>query len=115
MHLLKVAIQENGSANVVCATLNCIKANSKTVNVPFFVAGLKYYLTSYNPSIFWAVERYGDRRIRQLWKQYLFLDATWLPKASHRLKIKQLQKELKEWADAKTTSPSSKRKTNPKK
>ena len=115
MHLIKVAIEENGSANIACATINCIKNNSRTVNVPFFIAGLKYYLTSYNPTIFWAVEQYGDKKIRRLWKQYLFLDATWLPKASHRLKMKELYKELKEWADAKTTSTPQKRKTNTKK
>ena len=114
MHLIKVAIEENGSANIACATINCIKNNSRTVNVPFFIAGLKYYLTSYNPTIFWAVEQYGYKKIRRLWKQYLFLDATWLPKASHRLKMKELYKELKEWADAKTTSTPQKRKTNTK-
>ena len=115
MHLIKVAIEENGSANIACATLNCIKANPKTVNVPFFIAGLRYYLTSYNPGVYWAIQRYGDTRIKKLWKKYIFLDSTWLPKASQRNQLKEIYKELKEWADAKTTSRSSKRKINPKK
>tara|TARA_R110000787_G_scaffold19690_1_gene58830 strand:+ start:97 stop:567 length:471 start_codon:yes stop_codon:yes gene_type:complete len=113
MHLIKVAIDKNGAASIACATLNCIKANSRTVNVPFFIAGLKYYLTPYNPSIYWATQRFGDKRIKKLWKQYLFLDATWLPKASQKLKTKELYNELKEWADAKTNYQK-KRKVNTK-
>ena len=113
MHLIKVAIEENGSANVACATLNCIKITSRAVNVPFFIAGIKYYLTPHNPHIYWAVQRFGDEVIKNLWAQYLFLDATWLPKASQKLKTKELYNELKEWADAKTNYQT-KRKVNTK-
>jgi len=114
MHLIKVAIEENGSANVACATLNCIKITSRAVNVPFFIAGIKYYLTPHNPHIYWAVQRFGDEVIKNLWAQYLFLDAIWLPKASQKKKIKELRKELKNWANVQAKRTPQKRKTNSK-
>ena len=109
IHLLKVAIEQNGAEQMVCAILNCIESNDRTVNVPYFVAGLKYYLTSYNPHIYWAVKRYGDSRIKKLWTHFMFLDAVWLPKATQKKQREEIFKILKDWAYEKTNKK--KRKT----
>ena len=112
MHVLKNALQEHGSSQLVCATLNCISNNDIMVNVPYFIAGIRHYLISYNPHIYWAVKRYSTDEIRQLWREFLFLDATWLPSASQRQRYKEVLAELTEWAYAKTNKK--KRTTNSK-
>ena len=113
LHVLKNALQEHGSSQLVCATLNCITSNDRTVNVPYFIAGIRHYLISYNPYVYWAVKRYSTNEIIKLWKEFLFLDATWLPSASQRRRYKEVLAELTEWAYAKTNkkkrSPNSKK------
>ena len=113
LHVLKNALQEHGSVQLVCATLNCITNNDRTVNVPYFIAGIRHYLISYNPYIYWAVKRYSTNEIIKLWKEFLFLDATWLPSASQRRRYKEVLADLMEWAYAKTNKK--KRSSNPKK
>ena len=113
LHVLKNDLQEHGSVQLVCATLNCITNNDRTVNVPYFVAGLKYYLTSYNPYIYLAVKRYGDDKIKKLWKHFIFLDAVWFPKARQKKKRDEVFKILKDWAYEKVNKK--KRKTLTKK
>ena len=113
MQLIRRAIEENGAAQIACAVLNCIESNDRTVNVPYFVAGLKYYLTSYNPYIYLAVKRYGDDKIKKLWKHFIFLDAVWFPKASQKKKRDEVFKILKDWAYEKVNKK--KRKTLTKK
>lgn len=114
-HILKKALQEYGSSQLVCATLNCISNNDRTVSVPYFIAGIRYYLVSYNPYVYWAVKRYSTDAISKLWKEFLFLDATWLPSASKRRRHKEVLAELMEWAYEKTNTkkrlPNSKKPT----
>ena len=78
-HLLRVAIDENGAEQIVCATVNCIDTNDKTVSIPYFIAGLKYYLTQYNPYIYFAVKRFGNDDIKKLWRKFIYLDSIWFP------------------------------------
>ena len=113
LHVLKNALQEYGSSQLVCATLNCISNNDRTVNVPYFIAGIRHYLISYNPYVYWAVKRYSTNEIIKLWKEFLFLDATWLPSASQRRRYKEVLAELMEWAYEKTNKK--KRSSNSKK
>ena len=102
MHKLQEVILEYGASQIACATLNCIASNDRTVNVPYFVAGIKFYLVPYNPDIYWAVHREGTPEIKRLWKKFLFLDAVWLPSATQRKKYKEALQELREWAYEKT-------------
>ena len=102
MHKLRELLDEFGSASIACAMLNCISANPKSVSVPYFVAGIKYYLVPHNPHIYWAVKRDGTAKIRNLWRTYMFLDSVWFPSATQKNKRKQLLKELREWAYGKT-------------
>ena len=113
LHVIKKAVLEHGSSQIVCATLNCILSNDRTVNVPYFIAGLKHYLVSYNPYIYWAVKRYGDDEIMMLWKKFLFLDAVWLHTAAQRKNYKVVFSDLRDWAYEKTNRK--KRSSNTKK
>ena len=102
MHGLRGLIDEHGAAHTACATLNCVASNDRTVNIPYFVAGIKFYLVPYNPDIYWAIKRYGTPEISQLWKKFLFLDSVWLPSATQRANYKLVLEQLREWAYAKT-------------
>jgi len=105
MQLIKGAIKEHGSPHIACAALNCIKSNEKRVNVPYFIAGIRYYLTPHNPEIYFSVFRYGDKPIKKLWREFILLDSVWLPNATQRMKYKEILKTLREWANEKTSSP----------
>ena len=100
-HLLKVAIDNNGADQIACAMLNCVATNKRKVNIPYFLAGLKYYTVPYNPSIYFAVTKYGDKEIKQLWRHFIILDSVWFPKVSQRKKRKEIYEELKKWANEK--------------
>ena len=102
MHGLRTILDEHGSSQIACAVINCISTNSRTVNIPYFVAGIHFYLVPYNPDIYWAVKRYGSPEIRQLWKYFLLLDSVWLPSATKRAEYKRVMQKLQEWAYEKT-------------
>ena len=112
-HLLRVAIDENGAEQIVCATVNCIDTNDKTVSIPYFIAGLKYYLTQYNPYIYFAVKRFGNDDIKKLWRQFIYLDSIWFPKGSQKKQKDEAFKKLKTCAYEKVNKK--KRKINTKK
>ena len=109
MHLLRNLIDEHGSAQVACSILNCIINNDTSVNVPYFAAGIEYYITPHNPIIYYSVTRWGTPKIKKLWNQFLILDAVWFPSATQRAQRKIILKELKEWANAKANSTARKR------
>jgi len=115
MHKLKVVLEDYGPENVACAILNCIQRNDRKVSVPYFTAGIKYYLVPDYPDIYWAVKRYGTLEIRKLWNAFTLLDATWLPAASQKAKTKQIKNKLKEWSDAQTKKNARKINTKTKK
>tara|TARA_R110000824_G_scaffold74443_6_gene189259 strand:- start:7227 stop:7709 length:483 start_codon:yes stop_codon:yes gene_type:complete len=102
MHGLRGLIDEYGAAHVACATLTCVATNDRTVNIPYFVAGIKFYLIPHNPDVYWAVKRYGTPEMSRLWKKFLFLDSVWFPTATQRMNYKLVLKQLKEWAHEKT-------------
>ena len=112
MHKLKVVLEDYGPENIACAILNCIKRNDRTVSVPYFTAGIKYYLVPDYPDIYWAVKRYGTPEIKKLWNSLIVLDAIWLPSASQKKELKQIKGKLQEWTNAQTKKSS--RKTNTK-
>ena len=101
MKALRQAIDDYGSASMACAILNCIKTNSKVVNIPYLIAGLKYYLVDYNPEIYWSVHRFGDGNAKKLWRKYLVLDAIWFPSATQKIKLQDVVKRLKNYASEK--------------
>ena len=102
MHKLRNSIDEHGSVHVACAILNCINRNDRKVSVPYFIAGIRYYMIPDNPEIYWSIKRYGNPKMKKLWREYMFLDSAWLPTASKRKRLKEVIKELREWAYAKT-------------
>lgn len=112
MHKLKVVLEEYGPENVACAILNCLHRNDRTASVPYFTAGIKYYLVPDYPDIYWSVKRYGTPKMKNLWNNFVILDAVWFPSASQKKQIKEIKHELKAWSNAQTKK--SKRKTNTK-
>jgi hypothetical protein len=102
MHGLRGLIDDHGAAQIACATLNCVASNNRTVTIPYFVAGIKFYLVPHNPDIYWAVKRHGSPEMSQLWRKFLLLDSVWLPTASQRANYKLALGQLKEWAYEKT-------------
>ena len=98
---LKEGIDNYGASSMACAILNCIKANDKVVNIPYLIAGLKYYLVEYNPDIYWAVHKFGDEKIKKLWRKYLLLDAIWFPSATQKIELEDVVKRLKKYANEK--------------
>ena len=101
MKKMREVVDEFGSGNVACAISNCIRNNDRTVNVPYFTAGIKYYLVPYNPEIYWFVKYYGTPKVKKLFREYMFLDSTWLPSASKRIKRKEILKKLNDWVKVK--------------
>ena len=102
MHKLRVLIDEYGPAQIACATVNCLKQSNSSVSVPYFTAGIKYYIIPYNPNVYWAVIQHGTPKIQKQWKKFLLLDAVWFPSATQQKQYKELDIILKEWAYAKT-------------
>ena len=72
--------------------------------MPYFTAGIKYYIIPHNPDVYWAVTQYGTPSIQKQWKQFLLLDAKWFPSATQQKQYKDLDIKLKEWAYAKTST-----------
>lgn len=101
MKKMREVIDEFGSGNVACAISNCIRNNDRTVNVPYFTAGIKYYLIPHNPEIYWFIKYYGNPATKKLFREYIFLDSTWLPTASKRKRRKEILQILKEWVQEK--------------
>ena len=119
MQLIKGSISEYGAPHIACAAFNCIKNNDRTVNVPYFIAGIKYYITPHNPEIYFAVFTHGDKAIKNLWREYILLDSVWFPNATQQTEYREILNTLKDWVYEKTdgakngkSASKNKRKTN---
>ena len=56
MKLLKGLLESHDVFAILCGIVSCIKRNSNTVHIPYFVAGIKYYLsTDDNPELQWKI------------------------------------------------------------
>ena len=102
MKLLKGLLEAHDTFAILCSIISCIKRNSSTVNIPYFVAGIKFYLpTDDNPEIQWRVLTSHKQEYIAKWQQLRLMKAKWLPKATDRTKMIQLEKDLMEWLDEK--------------
>ena len=101
MHLLKEAIVEHSPYDVACAVFNGVRSNDRTVNIPYIVAGLRYYIPTSSSRVYWYVHTEGTKEIKQKWKQCELLGATWLPSATQNQRLKQLSNDLRKWTNAK--------------
>ena len=81
--------------------LNQIEQLADDVIKVLSIAGLKYYLVEYNPDIYWAVHKFGDEKIKKLWRKYLVLDAIWFPSATQKIELQDVVKRLKKYANEK--------------
>ena len=102
MKLLKSLLEAHDTYAILCGIVSCIKRNPSTVHIPYFVAGIKFYLsTDDNPELQWKVLSSNQQEYINKWHQLRLIKAKWLPKATDRTKMVQLEKELMEWADEK--------------
>lgn len=109
MKLLKGLLAEHDTFAILCSIVSCIKRNANTVNIPYFVAGIKFYLTTDdNPELQWKVLSSRKQEYIDKWQQLRLMKAKWLPKATDRTKMIQLEKELMELTDAKIPTPKKK-------
>lgn len=99
MHLIKNALVEKGGYDIACAVYNGVRANDRTVNIPYIMAGLRYYIPSTNSRVYWLVHTVGDREIKSKWKRRELLGATWLPSATQHQQLQELTNDLRMWAD----------------
>ena len=111
MKLLKGLLETHDVFAMLCGIVACIKRNSNTVSIPYFVAGIKFYIPDDdNPELRWKVQTSNQPEYRDKWQELRLLKAKWLPKATDRTKMIQLEKELMELTDAKIST--SKKKSN---
>ena len=111
MKLLKGLLETHDVFAILCGIVACIKRNANTVSIPYFVAGIKFYVPDDdNPELRWKVQNSNQPEYRTKWQELRLLRAKWLPKATDRTKMIQLEKELMELTDAKIST--SKKKSN---
>ena len=101
MHLIKNALNEHGGYDIACAVFNGVRANDRSVNVPYIMAGLRYYIPATSSKLFWFVHMDGTDEIKKKWKRREILGATWLPDASQNGQLKQISEDLRVWANEK--------------
>lgn len=110
MKLLKGLLDTHDVFAVLCGIVSCIKRNSDTVHIPYFVAGIKFYLsTDDNPELQWKIMASNQQEYTNKWNQLRLIKAKWLPKATDKRKMEALEKELMEWTNAKEGTPSKKK------
>ena len=110
MKLLKGLLDAHDVFAILCGIVACIKRNSDTVHIPYFVAGIRYYLSSDdNPELQWKVLTSNKKEYMDKWKQLRMFKAKWFPKATDKRKMDELEKELMECTNEKEgTAPKKK-------
>ena len=110
MKLLKSLLASHDVFAILCGIASCIKRNPDTVHIPYFVAGIKFYLsTDDNPELQWRILSSNKPEYIERWNQLRLLKAKWLPKATDKKKMEVLEKELMEYTNAKEgTAPKKK-------
>ena len=112
MKLLKGLLDAHDVFAILCGIVYCIKRNSATVHIPYFVAGIRYYLSSDdNPELQWRIMSSNQQEYINKWNQLRLIKAKWLPKATDKRKMEALEKELMEWTNAKEGTASKKKTT----
>ena len=102
MKLLKGLLETHDVFAILCGIVACIKRNANTVSIPYFVAGIKFYVPDDdNPELRWKVQNSNQPEYRTKWQELRLLKAKWLPKATDRTKMIQLEKDLMGWLDEK--------------
>ena len=106
MKLLKSLLESYDTYAILCGIVSCIKRNKDTVSIPYFVAGIKFYIpTDEFPELQWKVQTSNQQEYKNKWQQLRLLKAKWLPKATDRAKMIELEKELIEWVNEKSETP----------
>ena len=107
MKLLKGLLEVHNVYALLCGVVACIKRNSNTVSIPYFVAGIKFYLPDDdNPELRWKIQSSNQQEYIDKWQELRLLRAKWLPKSTDHTKMIQLEKDLMErFKDEKSKAP----------
>jgi hypothetical protein len=101
MHLIKEALIEHGGYKIACAAYNGVRANDRSVNIPYIMAGLRYYIPTTSAKIYWFIHMDGTVDMKKKWKRGEILGATWLPSATQHIQLKEISDDLRIWANEK--------------
>ena len=84
LKIIKQAIEKYGLFKVLSGFYNGINTNSDSVSIKYIIKGFefKYYLTKYNPELYYKVKAYGNDKVKAYWRNYVLLDAKWFPTAA---------------------------------
>jgi len=103
LKIIKQAIEKYGLFKVLSGIYNGIHKNSDSVSIKYIIKGFEfnYYLTAYNPEVYYKVMAYGNSRVKAYWRKYVLLDTRWLPSAASEQRKNKIETQLLEWANAK--------------
>ena len=103
LKIIKQAIEKYGLFKVLSGFYNGINTNSDSVSIKYILKGFefKYYLTDYNPELYYKVKAYGNDKVKAYWRKYVLLDTKWFPTAASEQLKKKIETKLLEWSNAK--------------
>ena len=103
LKIIKQAIEKYGLFKVLSGLYNGINTNSDSVSIKYILKGFefKYYLTEYNPELYYKVKAYGNDKVKAYWRKYVLLDAKWFPTAASEQLKNKIEAKLLEWSNAK--------------
>ena len=72
-------------------------------SIKYIIKGFEfnYYLTAYNPEVYYKVMAYGNSKVKAYWRKYILLDTRWLPSAASEQRKNKIKTQLLEWSNAK--------------
>ena len=79
---------------ILSAMYNCIIRNPDSISVNYFANGIKYYLTDYDPQLYWSVVSSPDPDMKKKWRAFTILNSKWLPTATDKKRLKALEEQL---------------------
>ena len=103
LKIIKQAIEKYGLFKVLSGFYNGINTNSDSVSIKYIIKvfEFKYYLTKYNPELYYKVKAYGNDKVKAYWRKYVLLDSKWFPTAASEQRKKKIETKLLEWSNAK--------------
>jgi|TARA_R110000744_G_scaffold102334_3_gene196857 hypothetical protein len=94
MKSLKALLEKYSVYEILSAMYNCIIRNAGSISVNYFTNGIKYYLTDHDPKLYWSVVSSPDPNMKKKWRAYTILNSKWLPTATDKKRLKDLEKDL---------------------
>jgi len=88
---LKEVIDAHGYYPVLCAMLECLKAEGEKAVIMYATARVPHYLKSCKyPDLYWKVLTSDNPDDKVLWRELLRLETKWFPKASDKIRYQEI-------------------------